>query len=84
MGERSRPMEDLVINASFWRGKKVFVTGHTGFKGAWTVLLLNRLGAEVHGYALPPTHPSSLFVAAGVADDLHHRVAQGIKVERAA
>lgn len=75
MGERSRPMEDLVINASFWRGKKVFLTGHTGFKGAWTALLLNRLGAEVHGYALPPTHPSSLFVAAGVADDLHHCVA---------
>ena len=67
-------MEDLVINASFWRGKKVFLTGHTGFKGAWTTLLLTRLGAKVYGYALPPAHPSSLFVAANVADDVHHRV----------
>jgi CDP-glucose 4,6-dehydratase len=68
-------MEDLVINAGFWRGKKVFLTGHTGFKGAWTALLLNRLGAEVHGYALPPDHPSSLFVAARVADHVHHGIA---------
>jgi CDP-glucose 4,6-dehydratase len=68
-------MEDLVINAGFWSGKKVFLTGHTGFKGAWTALLLKRLGADVYGYALPPDHPSSLFVVAGIADDLHHYVA---------
>jgi CDP-glucose 4,6-dehydratase len=43
----------------FWRGKKVFLTGHTGFKGSWLCLWLNRLGAEVTGYALePPTKPS--------------------------
>ncbi len=43
----------------FWRGKRVFLTGHTGFKGSWLALWLQRLGAEVFGYALePPTNPS--------------------------
>jgi len=64
-----------VTDPAFWRVKKVFLTGHTGFKGAWTSLLLRRLGAEVFGYALPPTHPSALFVTAGIADDIRHRVA---------
>ncbi|MCH7478681.1 MAG: CDP-glucose 4,6-dehydratase [SAR324 cluster bacterium] len=44
---------------TFWAGKKVLVTGQTGFKGAWLCLMLNRLGAELSGYALePPTEPS--------------------------
>ncbi|MCS3726388.1 CDP-glucose 4,6-dehydratase [Bradyrhizobium betae] len=60
---------------SFWRGKKVFLTGHTGFKGAWASLLLRRLGACVYGYALPPTHQSALFVTARIADDIKHCVA---------
>jgi len=48
-----------VLDNKFWQGKKVFVTGHTGFKGAWLCLWLNRLGAKVTGYALqPPTEPS--------------------------
>lgn len=43
----------------FYSGKKVFVTGHTGFKGSWLCLLLHKLGAQVYGYALnPPTQPS--------------------------
>jgi len=47
------------MNSSFWRGKKVFLTGHTGFKGAWLSLWLASLGAEVTGYALePPTEPN--------------------------
>ena len=54
----------------FWRGKRVFLTGHTGFKGAWLALWLQRLGAEVTGYALaPPTQPS-LFELAHVARDM--------------
>ena len=44
---------------SFWHGKRVLITGHTGFKGSWLSLWLHNLGAEVVGYALqPPTHPS--------------------------
>jgi len=52
---------------SFWRGRKVFLTGHTGFKGSWLTLWLDGLGADVTGYSLdPPTHPS-LFEQANVA-----------------
>lgn len=60
-------MEDLAVNSGFWKGRKVFITGHTGFKGGWLSLLLQSLGAEVTGYALsPPTRPS-LFELARVA-----------------
>src|SRR5208283_6115365 len=45
----------------FWRGKRVLVTGHTGFKGAWFVQLLDALGARVFGYALLPDADPSLF-----------------------
>lgn len=41
--------------ASFYRGKRVFITGHTGFKGRWLVKWLLLMGAEVTGYSLPPT-----------------------------
>ena len=47
------------MNKPFWQGKKVFITGHTGFKGSWLCLWLHTLGAEITGYALkPPTEPS--------------------------
>jgi CDP-glucose 4,6-dehydratase len=65
-------LEDLVtvapsaVFSGFYAGKRVLVTGHTGFKGGWLALWLHRLGATVHGYALaPPTDPS-LFEAAGI------------------
>jgi CDP-glucose 4,6-dehydratase len=48
-----------VIDQAFWKGKRVFLTGHTGFKGSWLSLWLSSLGAQVKGYALnPPTSPS--------------------------
>lgn len=54
------------MNPIFWRGKKVFLTGHTGFKGSWMSLWLQSLGADVTGYSLePPTKPS-LFDEANV------------------
>jgi CDP-glucose 4,6-dehydratase len=56
-----------MLNRSFWKGRRVFLTGHTGFKGSWLSLWLNALGADVTGYALePPTQPS-LFVQAAVS-----------------
>jgi len=44
---------------NIYKGKKVLITGHTGFKGSWLCLLLHKLGADVYGYALePPTSPA--------------------------
>lgn len=64
MGSRQSALENLAVNSEFWRGKRVFLTGHTGFKGSWTSLWLQQLGAEVTGYALqPPTNPSLFEVA---------------------
>lgn len=62
-------MENLV-NEAFWRGRKVLVTGHTGFKGGWLCLWLQGMGARVSGYALPPPTRPSLFAAADVARDM--------------
>jgi CDP-glucose 4,6-dehydratase len=49
----------MAMNPKFWHGKRVFLSGHTGFKGGWLALWLADMGAEVHGYALtPPTEPN--------------------------
>ena len=56
-----------MLDRAFWKGRKVFVTGHTGFKGSWLSLWLDSLGANTTGYALdPPTQPN-LFEQGGVA-----------------
>lgn len=60
---------------SFWAGKRVLVTGHTGFKGAWLTLWLQRLGATVIGVSLPPATTPSLFELAGVAAKVDSRFA---------
>ena len=58
----------------FYKGKKVFVTGHTGFKGSWLCKILVNAGAEVTGYSLnPPTNPS-LFEIAGIESDIHSAI----------
>ena len=60
-------MEDVVTAArEFWRDRRVLVTGHTGFKGAWLSLWLRRLGARVTGFALPPTTSPNLFTLAAI------------------
>ena len=61
----------MEFDLSFYRGKRVFVTGHTGFKGSWLCRMLKHAGAEVTGYALnPPTDPS-LFEIAKIEQDVH-------------
>lgn len=61
-------------DAAFWRGKRVLLTGHTGFKGAWLALWLQRLGAQVTGLALAPATEPDLFQLADVASGLTHHV----------
>ena len=58
------------MNINFWKNKTVFITGHTGFKGAWISLWLQQLGAKVVGYSLAPPSVPSLFELAHVAQDM--------------
>ena len=57
----AEPATGRIPNPGFWRNKRVFVTGHTGFKGGWLTLWLSKLGAKVTGYALPPNTQPSFF-----------------------
>ncbi|HVF75633.1 MAG TPA: CDP-glucose 4,6-dehydratase [Acidimicrobiales bacterium] len=61
-------------DASFWRSRRVLVTGHTGFKGAWLALWLEHLGASVTGLALPPETPDGIFGLLGSWDGLDSRI----------
>ena len=47
-------MDNINKLKKFWKGKKVFITGHTGFKGSWMCIFLNMLGANIYGYSLRP------------------------------
>ncbi|HEY1904096.1 MAG TPA: CDP-glucose 4,6-dehydratase [Terracidiphilus sp.] len=67
-----------------WQGRRVFLTGHTGFKGGWLALWLDRLGAQVRGYALDPATEPNLFTSASVAavlDDVRGDVRDYAKIE---
>jgi CDP-glucose 4,6-dehydratase len=72
VGERQGAVENLVMRSqtnpdpSFWAGKRVLLTGHTGFKGAWLALWLDRLGAKVVGIGLPPATTPSMASLAGI------------------
>lgn len=64
-------MEAMVMaSSSFWSGKRVLLTGHTGFKGGWLALWLQSLGAEVAGISLPPATTPNLFGLAQVAEGM--------------
>ncbi len=70
MGQWRGTVEELDMIREFWRGKSVFLTGHTGFKGGWLSLWLQKLGAEVHGYALEPNTDPAIFNVARVGERL--------------
>jgi CDP-glucose 4,6-dehydratase len=67
-------MEAVGLSRDFWRGRRVFVSGHTGFKGSWLVLILEALGAKVSGFAKPaPTEPA-MFELLGLEAHCSHRL----------
>lgn len=70
MGRKKHTVEDLVTEKDFWKNKKVFITGHTGFKGSWLSLWLQTKGARVVGYALEPHTDPNLYTLAGIADNM--------------
>ncbi len=61
----------MMVDPSFWNGKRVLLTGHTGFKGGWLAFWLQRLGAELSGIALPPNTTPNLFELARVAEGIN-------------
>lgn len=63
-----------MIDPAFWAGRRVFITGHTGFKGGWLSLWLADLGAEVTGFALPPGSPLGFFETLRLGKRLNHLV----------
>ena len=64
MGSWNSPVEAMEVKSDFWVGRRVFVTGHTGFKGGWLCLWLQSMGAKVYGYALEaPTSPNFFGIA---------------------
>ena len=73
MPSNQQPTTNNIFAGAF-AGKKIFVTGHTGFKGAWLAQWLLKLGASVHGYALPPATTPSLFFQLGLAQKIEHEI----------
>jgi CDP-glucose 4,6-dehydratase len=75
VGLKSQKIMAIVEFSKIYRDKKVFITGHTGFKGSWLTLWLTHLGARVYGYALePPTDPS-LFQLLNLENSIDHQIA---------
>ena len=77
---------NLLPTDDFWRNRRVFLTGHTGFKGGWMALWLSHLGATVRGYSLDPATSPSLFAAANigsVVDDVRGDIRDAATLDRA-
>ena len=72
VGKRQGALEVLGVSPGFWSGRRVFLTGQTGFKGAWLALWLQKMGAEVRGRALPATTNPALFDLLGLEWTLAH------------
>jgi CDP-glucose 4,6-dehydratase len=73
-------------NTFSWQGKKVFLTGHTGFKGGWLALWLTSKGARIRGYALDPATEPNLFTVARIGrviDDIRGDIRDGVSLEAA-
>jgi len=81
VGRREGTLEDMVKT---WQGRRVFLTGHTGFKGSWLALWLSRLGAQIRGYALDPSTEPNIFSLASVGrvvEDIRSDIRDYAKLE---
>ena len=74
-------MEKYIKLRNFWKNKKVFITGHTGFKGSWMCIMLNLLGAKIYGYSLKPDK-KSLFIQAKCSEFINKNIYSDIKNEK--
>lgn len=73
MDRNTRTLEIMELS-NFWRGKRVLITGHTGFKGSWLSLWLNSIGANVFGFAQSPDTSPSLFEQLGLSEKITHQI----------
>jgi len=69
----------FIILKKFWKNKKIFLTGHTGFKGSWFSILLNFFGAKVVGYSLKPEKELNLFDLANLSKEIHNSIIGDIR-----
>ena len=79
MGRKKSSLENMVktmiLNVEFWKDKRVFVTGHTGFKGSWMCLWLESMGADIAGFSLNPLDSPNLFSEAKVGENIKNTFA---------
>jgi CDP-glucose 4,6-dehydratase len=81
VGAQRRALEGVGLTRAFWKGKRVLVTGSTGFKGSWLSYWLSRMGADVSGFSLAPNTEPSLFASARLSEPFETRIAD-IRDER--
>lgn len=62
----------MKVSSDFWQNREVFITGHTGFKGAWMCMVLKQLGAKITGFSLPAPSTPSMFELLNIADGIEH------------
>lgn len=79
MGYGKCSLENMEINSSFWNGRSVFLTGHTGFKGGWIAVWLTAMGAKVHGYSLSVKNKPNFFTVTNLKDKLTSSTIANIK-----
>ena len=79
MANTAGTLEGLAVNPVFWKGRRVFITGHTGFKGSWLALWLQSMGAHVYGYSLAAATSPAMFEVADVGQGMERHTVADIR-----